>query len=230
MFQVRLMLRQVFFWTATFASTLHATSAESQWKWLNYNASTISPIREVITIHAPPDTDIWRPSINNDNFTAPYLYTSIETSNFQSVNVTVQANWKTLYDQGGLVITFPERQEHTYLQWIKAGVEFTDGAPYLGVVGTDRLSDWSLSPMLQDSNTGNATIEIVRDGSDAWVYVIEGTRRRSLRQVTWAFNEGNSEHMHVGIYAAKPTRESGVGHEFDTLAVTFKLFSLETKS
>lgn len=230
MFQVRLVLCQIFLWAMSFTPTPHATSAESQWKWLNYNASATSPIGEVITIHTPPDTDIWRPSLEKDNFTAPYLYTSIPTANFESVKVTVQADWKTLFDQGGLVITFPERQGHNYLQWIKAGVEFTDGAPYLGVVGTDRLSDWSLSPMLQGADTGTASIEIVRDGADAWVYAIEGTTRRALRQVTWAFGEGCSEKMQVGIYAAKPTRESGEGHEFDTLAVTFKAFSLKTKS
>ncbi|KAL5363731.1 hypothetical protein BJX96DRAFT_156144 [Aspergillus floccosus] len=231
MFQVRLVLWlcQVFLWAMSFASTLHVTSAESQWKWLNYNASAISPIGNVITIHTPPDTDIWRPSMNKDNFTAPYLYTRIQTADFQSVKVTVQADWKTLYDQGGLAITFPKRQKHNYLQWIKAGVEFTDGAPYLGVVGTDRLSDWSLSPLLQGADTGKTSIEIVRDGSDAWVYVIEGNARRALRQVTWAFSEGCSEQMHVGIYAAKPTRESGVGHEFDTLAVTFESFDLKIK-
>lgn len=166
--------------------------------------------------------------MDKNNFTAPYLYTQVKTADFQSVSVTVEANWTTLFDQGGLTITFPK--DNTPLQWIKAGIEYTDGAPFLGVVGTDKLSDWSLSPMSGDSDPGTATIEIVRDGKDAWVYVLEGTERRSLRQITWAFNENPPDYMNVGIYAAKPTRETGVGHEFDPLAVTFKSFILTTKN
>jgi hypothetical protein len=50
-----------------------------------------------------------------------------------------------------------------------------------------------------------------------------------LRQVTWAFSDSALEDIGVGIYAAKPTRESEAGHEFDRLAVTFSNFVLKTK-
>lgn len=204
-----------------------ALSDASCWQWMNYDSPAISPVGQDVTIHTPPDTDIWRPSADKNNFTAPYLYTQVKTSDFQSVSVTVQADWKTLFDQGGIVITFPS--EDSPLKWIKAGVEYTDGAPYLGVVATESLSDWSLSPLSGSSDSKSATFEIVRDGTDAWVYVLEGSSRRPLRQVTWAFNGNFPEYMHVGVYAAKPTRETEPGHEFDTLAVTLKSFCLTTK-
>jgi len=199
------------------------------WRYLNNDSvKPISPITANVSIRTPPDTDIWRPAVNKDNFTAPFLYTTIPTAQFQSVRVTVTAPWKTLYDQGGLVITFPSNRGQ--LKWIKAGIEFADDlTPDLGVVATDRLSDWSLSP-IREAYTGQAkaTIVIERQGTDAWVYVIEKTGRRALRQVTWAFNTGVPQNIQVGIYAAKPTEESGPGHARDTLTVSFENFELET--
>jgi hypothetical protein len=40
-------------------------------------------------------------------FNAPLIYKKISLSSFQRVRVTVSADWKTLYDQGGLVFILP---------------------------------------------------------------------------------------------------------------------------
>lgn len=90
------------------ATALYASKTEASWKWMNHDAPASSPVDQDMIIHTPPDTDIWRPSLSKDNFTAPYLYTQIRTPDFQSVSVTVQANWRTLFDQGGIAITFPK--------------------------------------------------------------------------------------------------------------------------
>ena len=45
------------------------------------------------------------------------------------------------FDQAGLMIW--SDTDH----WIKAGVEFADGAPQLGAVVTSGLSDWSVAPV-----------------------------------------------------------------------------------
>jgi hypothetical protein len=58
--------------------------------------------------------------------------------------------------------------------------------------------------------------------------VIEGAERRVLRQVIWAVSGGAFQKIDVGIYAAKPTRESEEGREFDPLAVSFSDFILKT--
>ncbi|KAH8806121.1 hypothetical protein F5884DRAFT_469859 [Xylogone sp. PMI_703] len=200
------------------------------WHWKNNpHATAVSPIGHNITITTPPDTDIWRPAKTLDNFTAPYLYTTVATHKFQAVQVSVTAHWKTLYDQGGLVVVFPSHKVNES-KWIKAGIEYNDGAPRLGVVGTDILSDWSLSPITEPF-TGDvlATISIERQGTDAWVYVLEqgGATKRALRQVTWAFNEGVTDEIQVGIYSAKPTEESGAQHARDPIKVSFSDFSLQ---
>ncbi|KAF2761440.1 hypothetical protein EJ05DRAFT_497991 [Pseudovirgaria hyperparasitica] len=197
-----------------------------QWTYKNeFDNTVLSPFKSEFTITAPPATDIWRPAFDKDNFTAPFLYTTILTSKFVSMRVCVSGPWKTRYDQGGLVITFPVPGTGP-LRWVKAGIEFEAGAPNLGVVATDRLSDWSLSPIADRQN--EAEFELERDGMDLWVYVVESGVRRALRQVTWAFNEGVGEEIDVGLYAAKPTYEpEGTGGD-GTLLVTFKGFRLIT--
>ncbi|EGX95653.1 hypothetical protein CCM_00307 [Cordyceps militaris CM01] len=209
------------------------------WQWRNYgDAKPVSPLRQAVTMHVPPDTDIWRPAADRDNFTAPFLFTTVSASAFASVQVTVTAPWRTLYDQGGLVLAYPPSSGRAAAaagaRSIKAGVEFTDGAPALGVVGTDILSDWSLSPIV-DTARASVTVRIERQGTDAWVYVLEnhGRTRRQLRQVTWAFNkddgQGLASCIYVGIYGAKPTRESAPADPLTKLPVTFSDFQLNLR-
>lgn len=204
-------------------TALHQGHAEHDHpRWLKLNNPIVEESGEdTFTITTPPDTDIWRPSITADNFTAPYLYLACKTAQFQRVAVTVNAQWKTLYDQGGIAIVFPSR-DGSPNKWIKIGIEFTDGAPALGVVATDRFSDWSLSPM-DPMSASTARFEAVRSATKMWIYVIIGGHRRALREITWAFLEDRGEvgaEMLVGVYAAKPTRDEGSPEQ--GLAVTFK--------
>ncbi|KAH6606405.1 hypothetical protein Trco_005558 [Trichoderma cornu-damae] len=218
------------------SASASASTSGLTWHWLNYpGVEPVSPVGRSVTIQVPPDTDIWRPAISKHNFTAPFLYTSVPAARFRSVQVSVAGPWKTLYDQGGLVLAFPNRRNPNATRFIKAGIEFNDGAPALGVVATDILSDWSLSPVTEkQAGNAEATILVERDGTDAWVYVLEdrGRTRRALRQVTWAFNEdggqGLAREVRVGIYGAKPTEESGEGHARDDIAVSFSGFVLKT--
>jgi uncharacterized protein len=57
-----------------------------------------------------------------------------------AMEVEFTASFSHQFDQAGAFIRVsPER-------WVKAGVEFADGRPYIGAVVTDERSDWSLSP------------------------------------------------------------------------------------
>ena len=117
-------------------------------------------------------------------------------------------------------------------RWIKAGIEFFEGAPQLGVVAADNVSDWSLSP-LGGSGGSSATIEIAAVAGGAWVYVLEGergaTKRRTLREVKWAGLDGEEKEKEVliGIYGAKPTPDNG--EEGKELLVEFNGLEIETE-
>lgn len=178
---------------------------------------------------APPGCDIWRPSPEKNVFDAPAIVTKIKASSFKSMTATVSADWKTLYDQAGILLVFPGgkiNDPKDAKSWIKAGVENYQGEPKLGVVGVYAFSDWSLSPCLTNSNT--ATIQFERSESTVWVYAISDGTRVALREITWAFLEdraGDAE-IWIGVYAAKPTPD--VADAKAELEVKFSNVKLET--
>jgi regulation of enolase protein 1 (concanavalin A-like superfamily) len=59
----------------------------------------------------------------------------------RAVEVSFIAAFEAQFDQAGLMIRVDA--EH----WIKAGVEFADGAPQVGAVVTAGKSDWSVAPV-----------------------------------------------------------------------------------
>jgi uncharacterized protein len=200
------------------------------YKWEAANGATApqQPLGEdKMTIIAPPRTDIWRRSSKpeGDVFNAPYIYTIVKPMSFKRLSVTVTVPWKTQFDQGGFIIAFPNSTEPW--RWIKGGIEYFNGKPALGVVGTDRYSDWSLAPMSADEQK-TATFEAVRDDTTLWVYAVVDGKRQPLRETKWAFLDlEQSAEMRVGVYAAKPTPDKG--DEKAGVEVTFSDFVLETE-
>ena len=201
---------------------------DRQWKMVDANGKTTeAKISKHFSITAPPKTDIWRPSPTEDHFNAPMMYTSIKSSEFVKASVTISADWKTLYDQGGVVIYWPNATQNQS-KWVKTGIEHFGGKPALSVVGNDRFSDWSLTPMPMAGAT-HATIEVQRIDQTLWVYFIFNGEKRALREIKWAFLENREAdaEMWIGTYAAKPTPESDSDLKTG-IEVIFRDWSLET--
>jgi uncharacterized protein len=59
----------------------------------------------------------------------------------RAVEVSFIAAFEAQFDQAGLMIRVDAER------WIKAGVEFADGAPQVGAVVTAGKSDWSVAPV-----------------------------------------------------------------------------------
>ncbi|KAK5745790.1 hypothetical protein LTR17_001292 [Elasticomyces elasticus] len=137
------------------------------------------PTASNFSILAPPATDLWRPDDlpGSDNFTAPYITTSVQVGKFKSLKATVNVPWRTQFDQGGLLVIMPlsaaEKAAGVKTRWVKGGIEYFDAAPALGVVGTDRFSDWSLAtmPAPPQSQTA-ATFEAVKNDTTLFIYVV----------------------------------------------------------
>lgn len=116
--------------------------------------------------------------------------------------------------------------DRTPSKWIKTGIEFYAGAPYVSTVTKDSWADWSLvAAGIVDSR--QVTLEMARDAHEGtlWIYVVvagQGEEQRiPVREVTWMLSEPEQEIL-VGVYVAKPTK----GGE-DELVVGFKGWELE---
>ena len=80
------------------------------------------------------------------------------------------ADLTELYDQAGLLVRAGSDQ------WIKAGVEISDGVAHVGVVVTNGLSDWSMSPVpewrgiatLRFSQLRGAAVIRARTDDEGW--------------------------------------------------------------
>lgn len=186
-------------------------------KFANYSNPAPSELPTDFTISAKAETDLWEKPPSTHSFNCPILYQSIQLSSFKKARVAVSADWKDLYDQGGLCIIINKTDGSR--KWVKTGIEYVEDAAHISTVATDRWSDMSLRPMPSLGGTG-ATIEMCKgkDGS-LWVYLVEGVKRSPLRDVTWFFEGDDAEDCWVGVYAAKPSGSGDLEVAFSHLVI-----------
>ncbi|TFK35669.1 hypothetical protein BDQ12DRAFT_566821, partial [Crucibulum laeve] len=175
---------------------------------------------ETLTIRAAPGTDLWRkpPAVDIDNAPVLLISAPIDLHRFHSARVTVNANWNTLYDQGGIAVFIPDEDTK---KWVKSGIEYVFDKPHVGTVAASRWGDWSLVP----TATGKVTVILereVKDGertSSLWIYLVneETGEKQGIREITWWFRgdidatkaPDDGQVILVGLYAARPTVPSG---------------------
>ena len=115
----------------------HATPAEwGRGIWLNEpRRSAIGP--DGLTIVTDRATDFWRETHYGFVRDSGHFLGFATGAEF-TAQMRVRARYDALYDQAGFMLrATPE-------QWVKTGVEFTDGALFLSTVVTDGRSDWSV--------------------------------------------------------------------------------------
>ncbi|TQM62153.1 DUF1349 domain-containing protein [Humibacillus xanthopallidus] len=113
-----------------------------------------------------------------------------------AIEVSFVLDYDQQFDQAGLLI----RESPT--EWIKAGVEVSDGLPQVGAVVTHGTSDWSVAPVpewagrevtIRASRSGDAITVRARVDGDAW------------RLVRVAHLDPDAT-VTGGLYCASPTR------------------------
>jgi regulation of enolase protein 1 (concanavalin A-like superfamily) len=191
----------------------------------NTTTTTIAPFN----LTSPPGTDIWRKPPSHNAFSAPTYPSELPTyplASFQRAKLTFAlppASQLRQYDQAGLLLHFTKPGlAANQTKWVKTGIEFYYGKPYVATVGCDIWADWSLVPDPSFTNNAtrpSATIEARRErddlGKSLWVYWIvrdgEGkeVERRPLREVTWVFAEEEEWCVGIGGYVARPTEKGG---------------------
>jgi regulation of enolase protein 1 (concanavalin A-like superfamily) len=113
-----------------------------------------------------------------------------------AVEVSFRVDYDALFDQAGVLVwADPTR-------WVKAGVEFADGAPQLGAVVTHERSDWSCAPV--PSWTGSVvTVRVSRAGDALTIRARrEGEPWQMVRLAPWP----PDVRAQAGPFCCAPTR------------------------
>ncbi len=114
----------------------------------------------VLTVETGDRKDFWRETHYGFVHDDGHVYGREVEGDF-AATVAFSAEYGELYDQAGLMVRLDERN------WIKAGVEYTDGRHHLSVVATRDFSDWSVRPL--DGDPREVRLRISRYGDVARV-------------------------------------------------------------
>jgi uncharacterized protein len=109
----------------------------------------------VLSVTTADRTDFWRETFYGFVRDDGHFYGREVTGDF-TAQVTLLGDHRELYDQSGLMLRADERN------WLKTGIEFTDGMAHLSAVLTRGHSDWSVIGL--PAFAGELTLRLTRHG------------------------------------------------------------------
>ncbi len=160
----------------------------------------------VLSVTTGDRTDFWRETYYGFVRDDGHLY-AVEVEGDFTVQVTFAGEYEELYDQLGLMVRVDGRN------WVKTGVEYTDGVPHLSAVVTRDFSDWSV---VVPSDPGpEFTLRLTRRRDSVQVRYLDGAEWRMLRLGYLV----PADRCLVGLMCCSPQR-SGFRARFRDLTVT----------
>lgn len=111
--------------------------------WLNPPPKAVSTA-DGMTVTTGNKTDFWAKTFYGFTRHSGHFLHHPVNGDF-TTEVTIHGQYKTLYDQAGLMLRLSDET------WVKCGIEHTDGAPVFSTVVTHGQSDWSTMPLLFDA-------------------------------------------------------------------------------
>ena len=174
-------------------------------KWLNPPANWQAN-EAALTVTTDEKTDFWRETYYGFTRNSGHFLGFPTTDNF-TAQIRVQGEFRTLYDQAGLMVRIDERR------WTKTGVEFTDGEPFLSTVVTDGKSDWSVSQPFKELEDFHIRVTVAKGAMR-----IQASRDGSFWPLLRLAPFPAATHYQVGPTACTPERSG--------LTVRFSEFSI----
>lgn len=97
------------------------------------------------TLHVTTDekTDFWRQTHYGFTRDSGHFF-GMEWAGDFTASLRIRARYESLYDQAGIMVRVDESN------WLKAGIELSDGAACIGSVLTVQQSDWATAPYQGD--------------------------------------------------------------------------------
>ncbi|TCU42763.1 DUF1349 domain-containing protein [Curtobacterium sp. PhB146] len=150
---------------------------------------------DVLRVTAVEGSDAWRTTSYGFVHDSEHALVQPLDGSF-SVEASFVLDYTEQFDQAGLFLRVDERN------WIKAGVEFSDGTPQLGAVVTRHFSDWSVAPMPEWVGRV-VTVRASRDGDAVTVRAWADDEEPRLVRVAYLDPDAA---VSAGLLCAAPTR------------------------
>ena len=152
---------------------------------------------DALVVRAGKDTDWWNNTFYGFRHDNGHFRATMVSGDF-SLEMTFAADYRRLYDQAGAMLFVDGNN------WLKCGVEFTDGHMHFSVVVTrDDQSDWSVMPLMAEPDT-HVTLRLTRHAEALRVQL-------QLADRTWQFVRlcylSMPETVAIGPMACSPTGE-----------------------
>ncbi len=127
-----------------------------------------------LSVTTGKETDWWNNTFYGFKHLNGHVRATEVTGDF-SLTVTFSAPYATLYDQAGAMLRVDDEN------WLKCGVEFTDGRKNISVVVTrDDQSDWSVMP-IEGPVDAPVTLRLTRHAEALRVQVETGDKFHLVR-------------------------------------------------
>ena len=161
-----------------------------------------------ISIAVESKTDFWRITHYGYITDNGHFYYQEREGDF-TATVKVQGDYKSLYDQAGLMIRIDEKH------WIKTGIEFVNGTENVSTVVTREFSDWSVIP--KKGTSKYVWLKLIR--KDDYVEIHYSLDNKSYQVVREAYFPPKVK-CKIGVMAAAPE-----GKGFQAVFEDFKVIA-----
>jgi len=152
-------------------------------------------------------TDFWRHTFYGFVGDNGHAFLKPVSGDF-TASAIVTGEYEQLYDQAGLMLRIDERN------WIKTGIEFTDGLMHFSVVVTREVSDWSVIPMPNARPQDEVSVRLTRHGDAVRVqYSVGGAPWQMARLAPFSGDDAEA-----GVVACSPER-GGFRARFRDIAI-----------
>ena len=141
--------------------------------WINPPPAS-SEAGDVLRVTTGKETDFWNNTFYGFRHGNGHVLATPVTGDF-SLTITFSASYATLYDQAGAMLVVDDDN------WLKCGVEFTDGRKNFSVVvSRDDQSDWSVMP-IDGAVNAPVTLRLTRHAEALRVEVEDDGKFRLVR-------------------------------------------------
>ncbi|MCA1443992.1 DUF1349 domain-containing protein [Ensifer sp. IC4062] len=163
-------------------------------RWLNEPASWQGD-QKALSLTTDGNTDFWRETFYGFIRDNGHAYLRSVSGDF-TASATIKGAYEQLYDQAGLMLRLDQEN------WIKCGIEYTDGLMHFSVVVTRGVSDWSVIPLHDVTPSDAIEVRVTRHGDAVRVQFRFGGAPWQMARLC-PFSAADAE---IGVMACSPER------------------------